>query len=375
MDELFDIRNQVYTEQPLTFNVLLPQTVNGKAVESGAILRDNGDVFFRIYAPATEKAVVEIDDAVLPLEKTADGFHEGLWEFSPANCGYKNLHFLFDGQEFLVPYVQVTWTQNRPMNYIDIPDPATPYVQLRDVPHGSVSRELFYAEPIGKWQRCMVYTPAGYQKGSEEYPVLYLQHGMTENEMCWVYNGRVSYILDNLIAEGKCRPFIVVMCDGMVKYSYDMNKYDNAFERVLLESCIPFIERTYRVKADKWNRALAGLSMGASQTSHIGLAHPDVFAYLGIFSGGLCVNRQGVWNPHIEKLRNLDWARENFRLIYHSIGSEDVNARFSFENDDAFCAETGLDKLELFRRVTHEGQKHTWNEWRRAIYDFAQLIF
>ena len=137
---------------------------------------------------------------------------------------------------------------------------------------------------------CLVYTPAGYMKDdTQTYPVLYLQHGTGENEKCWVHQGRANFILDNLIAEGKMPPCVVVMNNGMVQREQEGLRVleTNAITRLLLEDCIPYIQSHYRVRTDKWSRAMAGLSMGSMQTSMVTLGHPDLFGYAGVFSG-LC---------------------------------------------------------------------------------------
>lgn len=148
--------------------------------------------------------------------------------------------------------------------------------ELADVPHGEVRMKRYFSKTANAWRCMFVYTPHCYEKSEKEYPVLYLQHGGGEDERGWVLQGRTDIILDNLIAQQKAVPMVIVMCDG--------NSQD--FTAELLNDCIPFVEENYRVKKDRSHRALAGLSMGGIHTLNTVIPHPELFAYVGVFSSG-----------------------------------------------------------------------------------------
>lgn len=373
--------NAAYGDWPLHYDALRPEVVvdaEGNRTElkdTGIKILPNGDVQFRVYAPGTKRIEITSKAFELEMTKDADGFFTAVLPFDPIKAGPHSFDFIFDGTPLLYPYAPISWHRNRPVNYVDIPDVQTPYVLVNDVPHGTVSREIFWSETTGNWERCIVYTPPGYMKGTEEYPVLYLQHGLTENEVTWEYNGRVSSIMDNLIAEGKIVPFIVVMNNGMLSLD-DNPAAGSALGDLLIKDCIPYIEKTYRVKTDKWGRAMAGLSMGSMQTSMYGTTHPELFGYLGLFSGFMCNFLAGadLTQPHLKALDDTEKFAQEFKVYFRSIGDKD-NLIARFLDDDKICAEKGIDRLENYHRVIYENQFHEFGAWRRALYDFAQLIF
>ena len=172
------------------------------------------------------------------------------------------------------------------------------FYQIKDVPHGSVRREYFYSSVTGEWESCTVYTPAAYEEETDKtFPVLYLQHGHGENETGWTTAGKLQFILDNLIAEGKAVPFAVVMCNGMVQTVTEDGRRIVDFmllEPQLLTDVIPFVEKKFRIGGSRERRAMAGLSMGSLQTSIIGFTHPEYFCALGVFSGFVTDMMQGT---------------------------------------------------------------------------------
>ena len=218
----------------------------------------------------------------------------------------------------------------------------------------------------------MVYTPPGYQKTTEDYPVLYLQHGNTENETCWEYNGRVGYIMDNQIAAGKVKPFIIVMNDGMVRAPGADQRDHSAFERTLTESCIPFIEKTYRVKTDKWNRAIAGLSMGSAQAFTFGMKHPELFGWIGCFSGSM--NMRGNNTELLKHVMKKEYFAENYKLFFRSVGDAEPGLQRLYD-EGKMLDESGVRSLGICIDKIYPYQTHEWGCWRRAIHDFAELVF
>lgn len=222
----------------------------------------------------------------------------------------------------------------------------------------------------------MVYTPPEYHKGGE-YPVLYLQHGGGENETSWVYSGKMPYIMDNVIAEGKAVPFVVVTNDGLVRMPGDtgINDFDG-IEGIITKDCREYIESKYRVRRDKWGRAIAGLSLGSMQASYIGLRHPELYGYIGSFTYLRCRDKDNTYegNPHLDMLKDAENFAKEYKLLFRSLGGAEAHMN-EFEEDDAFLARYGIDRLPGYIRKIYPGQSHVWNGWRHALYDFAQVVF
>jgi len=166
---------------------------------------------------------------------------------------------------------------------IEIPDDQLSFYLPKDVPHGEVRQHFYYSKTTKTTRKCLVYTPPGYDKNvQEKYPVLYLQHGAGESELGWTMQGKVNFIMDNLIAEGKAKPFIIVMDNGYAPRPGAENQFnpggnDNLFADLVTKELIPMIDAGYRTLSDQKNRAIAGLSMGAMQAVHIGFDHPELF--------------------------------------------------------------------------------------------------
>jgi len=395
------LANQVFWEQPLSLNPVpagrydivtdpsrkeaMGTAGGGKQTKSGVFAQPNGDLQIKIYAPETKNVEVYFlamePRPRIALQKQDDGMHTGVFPFDPTFCGPMSTDIYFDGTILLYPYIPIFWHRERPVNFIEIPDPETDWIQLRDVPHGAFARELFPTKSFGV-QRCMVYTPPDYYKGGE-FPVLYLQAGSGENESTWEYNGRAAHIVDNLLAESKCKPFIIVTCDGGVgndaagQYTQRVPDHDSmaAFRDMLLNDVIPFIESRYRVKKGKWNRAMAGLSRGCRQTSSTGIPHPEVFGYLGMFSGYMASATETGGRPEeLAILRDPKRFANEFKVVFRSMGAADHLMPHFLEDNKKF-EEGGLDKMPNYHYKLYPNQQHVWGAFRRGLHDFAQLIF
>jgi enterochelin esterase family protein len=226
-------------------------------------------------------------------------------------------------------------------------------------------------------RHCYVYLPAEYQKNpNKKYPVLYLQHGNAENEQGWSAQGHTGQILDNLIAEGKAVPFIVVMDYGQGQNIHLVGQYalpepapaqdgarrnnnTDAFQVVLINDIIPMVEKEYRVIADAQHRAMAGLSMGGMQTRRITIANPTTFAYVGQFSGGTI---------SVEDVQGAAGFQQTNKLVFMSSGSK--------ENPRVMEAAEALKGIGINAvGYISEGTAHEWHTWRRSLYQFAQLLF
>ena len=343
---------------------------------------DNGDIIVRMYAPgAREVRVTSTRLAVWKFDVEMKNRGNGIFEATLTKDlelnGDVMLMFFVDGSEVINPYLPTEFYANKIGNAIEVYDESTPYLYLRDVPHGSLTREIFWSESVQQFIRCTVYTPPEYNTSDKEYPVLFVQHGGGENETCWANNGKVPYIMDNNIADGKCVPFIVVMNNGMLKAPYEsaMNDFDG-IEGIITKDCREYIESKYRVRKDKWGRAIAGLSLGSMQASYIGMRNPDIFGSIGSFTYIRCRDRDNTYdgNPHLNILKDADNFWSQYKLFFRSLGSVEAHLN-EFEEDDAFIASFGVDKSPNYHRMLIPGQTHNWNCWRRAFYEFSQLLF
>ena len=274
---------------------------------------------------------------------------------------------------------------------IEIPAKDEEFYALKDVPHGDLREVHYYSKTSESVRRAFIYTPPGYTTDkSKSYPVLYLQHGMGENETGWGNQGRANLIMDNLIAEGKSVPFIIVMENSGVSFDRPrgprpertantdstqnrqrgrMGGFDFAgeFKNILLNDLIPYVEANYNVAADSEHRAMAGLSMGGMQTRIITLANPDVFSQVGMFSGGSI-------SP--EDIQNTPDFKKNVKLLFISYGGRELdNPRRGPWGDP----KENTEKLKEAGMNAHfyvsPQTAHEWQSWRRSLYQFAQLVF
>jgi len=390
MAEFDFLQNRVFDDSYSAFAPQTPQALPGgdwlnpRWIDTGVKVHENGDVDFGLYAPNAKQVNVVFgikSGQPLPMHKGDNGVWRVTLTYDKAFRGPKAFHFDVDGAPLISPYCPQYFSHGISINYVDIPDNDTPYILMRDVPHGSVTYEFYKSDCLETWQRCLVYTPPGYENGGS-YPVLYLQHGAGENETSWIYNGRAGHIMDNMIADGKGVPFIIVMNDGMVRgKGEDRMSAGTAFSDTLINNCVPFIEKKYRVKADKWNRAIAGFSMGSMQSSIIGLSNPDKFAYIGLLSGFM--RRVGPdrdndvsskINPHLALMDDKERFLSEIKLFYRGIGSDDVHIG-AFLTDDTMCKDKGYDQYPNVVRNVVDGYPHDWAVLRILLYDFARRIF
>ena len=340
--------------------------------------------YLQLLEKGARSVCINFADQDYPLT-TEDG---DIWECRlPFSEGFNYLQIKVDGRDTMSPLLPISYGYSRPMNYVELPTDYEDIYELKDVPHGSVRREYFFSKVTGEWESCLIYTPAEYDENPDKiYPVLYLQHGHGENEVGWVYSGKVNLIMDNLIAEDKAKPFVVVMNNGMVQKRVDEqdgksgHKVDHLlFESMLTEDIIPFAEKRYHIGGKKENRGMAGLSMGSMQTSMTVFRHPELFSEVGIFSGFLRDWISGSEldmscheiskNQHLKALDNADEFNGYFRTFFRAIGDQDPFMEH-FLGDDSICLEKGI---KCTRKV-YEGT-HDWNVWRQCIYDFARMIF
>jgi enterochelin esterase-like enzyme len=331
----------------------------------------NSEGRVRVQISAPDANFVQLDIGGVKYDLTKD--ENGLWtgESAPQDPGFHYYQLNIDGASVPDPGSMFFFGACRYGSGIEVPAPDQDIFELKDVPHGQVHEILFPSESTNSVRRAFVYTPPGYEKNqSERYPVLYLQHGYCENETSWPNQGRANLIMDNLIDEGKARPFIIVMTYGMtneIEFGGLRNFDIKPFETVLIDELIPFVDASFRTLANQENRAMAGLSMGGMETRTITLANPDVFNYTGVFSGG---------SFSVDDVEKAPGFKDNMKLVFISYGSRELESgRFNMGGNP----KENTEKLNELGINSHfyvsPNTAHEWHSWRRSLYQFAQLLF
>jgi len=332
---------------------------------------------FRVEAPNAQKVQLDLKE-IYDMTKGDDG----VWTVitKPLDHGFHYYYLMIDGYRFSDPASESFFGVGRMMSGIEIPAPDREFYIPKNIPHGQI-RECYYLSGIKKgYNRIYVYTPPDYEKNvKKHYPVLYLQHGMGEDETGWGTQGKMNIIIDNLIAEGRCKPMIIVMSNGECstlfrpKQGEDVNaarqRFGVDFTPILLNEIIPYIEKTFRVLTDRDHRAMAGLSWGGFQTFQIGLNNLDKFSYLGGFSGA------GMFNPATELKTAYNGVFSNpqaFNKKVHAffLGIGTVEGQRMKSLSDALKA-AGINNTYY----ESEGTAHEWLTWRRCLHKFAPLLF
>lgn len=376
--------NRTYEYKAIAFNEQLPigsetGTVIGNSeviIPKGIQVQEDGDILATFYAPEARMVSCGFEGKEIAMSRGDNGIWQAV--FTSETPGLKPIVFRVDGVAVMNPMAPIGFGWSRPMNYVDVPEKDCDFYFLKDVPHGTVAQEFYYSTVTGNYESCMLYLPPEYVGTSDKkYPVLYLQHGHGENEKCWLYQGKVNFIMDNLLAEGKTVPSVIVMNNGMVhtKNGEGNPVMDSSLlEHLLVKDCIPFIERKYRVYTDKENRAMAGLSMGSMQTSITTMHHPDLFNYVGVFSGFLRRLSDGNCD-HLKFLDDKERFRASFKVFMRAMGTED-HFYDNFVKDNALMAERGLAPDECpNHKICYYPGGHEWQVWRKCIYDFLQIVF
>ena len=325
-------------------------------------VNSQGYVRFRVELPEAKSVVVSLGlggRGGTKLHKTYDGSWVGTTE-GPMDEGFHYYHLTVDGGVVNDPGAMNYFGSTRWESGIEIPAHDQDFYAVKNVPHGNVQQILFWSESTKTTRRAFVYTPPQYGKNKKQkFPVLYLQHGWGEDETAWSNQGHANLIMDNLIAEGKIEPFIIVMTYGMtneVRFGGLRQFTAEAFEKVLVDELVPYIDANFQTRADKDHRAMAGLSMGGFETKLITLRRPEVFGYYGLMSGG-------QYAPTDIK------DKKQVKLIFQSCGSK--------ENPDGIKKSTEALKAAGHNAVGYvsEGTAHEFLTWRRSLKELAQLLF
>jgi enterochelin esterase family protein len=373
------------------FNSSAQQALWGAADIVSPEVKEDNTVTFRFQAPDAKE--VKISGDWMPAEGWTPGSvamtkdEKGLWSYTTAALpsdlyGYS---FSADGLKTTDPNnVYLIRDVASLTNVFIVNGDKGDLYKVNKVPHGTVARRWYDSPGNSMERRITVYTPAGYETGKEKYPVLYLLHGMGGDEEAWIALGRTSQILDNLIAQGKAKPMIVVMTNGNVaqeaapgesslgftKPGMQMDHtMDGKFEETFPD-VIKFVESNYRVKAEKSGRAIAGLSMGGYHSLHISRYYPNTFDYVGLFSAAIGVSDKVTSKVYENIDKTLEAQMKNgYKLYWIGIGKTD----FLYKNVEEYRAK--LDKMGMkYTYVETEGG-HTWTNWRVYLSQIAPLLF
>ncbi|MDI1256168.1 MAG: alpha/beta hydrolase-fold protein [Flavobacterium sp.] len=339
-----------------------PSIVNQPGQEYPQV-NSQGYARFQILAPDAKSVVVSLGlggaKGGTELVKSEDGY----WKGTTAGAmdeGFHYYHVTVDGGVFNDPGALNFYGSTRWESGIEIPAHDQDFYALKDVPHGNVQQILFPSKSNNTSLKAFVYTPPGYHKDkSKQYPVLYLQHGWGEDETAWSNQGRVNLIMDNMIAEGKIKPFLIVMTYGMtnhIKWGGMSSFKIEPFQTALVDELIPYVDANFRTIANQAGRAMAGLSMGGMETHTITLNRPDVFSHYALLSGG-------VYNP--EEIKD----KSKVKLIFISCGSK--------ERPEAVQSSVQSLKDAGYNAVAYisENTAHEFLTWRRSFKELAPLLF
>lgn len=369
-------RNQALTMHPLFFDpiysrVYVEETDGKRRLKYrddlwGVRLEDNGDVTFSMYAPTAGTVEVAGVGGSMGRERIAlDRDEQGCFSRTVSGIapGF-HYHFWFvDGVQVTNPAAPVAYGCFGATNFFEVPGEGEDFWFWKDVPHGEVQIRDYVSCVNGHAKKCYVYTPPSYSREPEKkYPVLYVQHGVGEDETGWIWNGKLNFILDNLIAEGKCREMLVVMCCG---YAFLQDEdpvfFPGDFGSEMKESVIPFIENSFRTAKGRYNRAMAGLSLGSAQATQIVARYQELFAHLGVFSG--------LRDQEMEQII----ARQKTYPMETVLMTAGEGERGLDESQRVYTEQ--LAKLGVAGGQRNYPGHHEWHVWRASLRDFAELIF
>ena len=336
----------------------------------------------QISAPKATFVGLDIAGKIYEMTKDENGVWTGTSE--PQDEGFHYYQLNIDGASVPDPGSKYYYGASRWGSGIDVPAADEDFYTVKNVPQGSINEVYYWSTVTEKMRHGYIYLPAEYYANpTKKFPVLYLQHGMGENETGWSAQGKTGIIMDNLIAEGKAVPFIIFMDNGLdVRRPGDpqggfgglrpqggprrgFGNFFEAFQNVLIKDIIPMVEKNYRVIADTEHRAMAGLSMGGMQTHGITLANPTTFAYVGMFSGG-------TFNT--DELKDAADFKKTNKVLFMSAGGKET--RMAEGDGSVGKAAENLKAIGInAHSYVSPGTAHEWQTWRRSLYQFAQLIF
>lgn len=325
-------------------------------------------VTFQVDAPEAQSVELELGK-IYPMTKNADG----IWEVTcdPQYPGFHYYALNVDGVHMADPSSQLFYGCSMMSSAVEIPEAGVDFYLPKDVPHGEIRMQRYWSDITGTWRTCYVYVPAGYDESlNQRYPVLYLYHGGGEDETGWANQGKVDYILDNMIDAGETVPMLVVMDRGTATFAGQApdnswaGMFDfRALDRVVSEELIPMIDSKYRTIADRKHRAISGLSLGGFESWSIALNHPELFDYVGGFSGSGYADRPQDYPSSLDSM---------YKVLFISTGTE--------ESPEMYATVKRFHNVLVQNYVEHVlyesiGTGHEWLNWRRSLREFLPLLF
>lgn len=345
-------------------------TTNVRSAKYPRILPGNR-VLFRVKAPEAKTVQIDLGKK---YDLVKDGSDHWTVTTDTISNGFHYYSLLIDGVALADPSSQAFYGMGRMASGIEIPFSGDGYYSVRDVDHGDIRSRRYYSTVTGSWRRMYIYTPPGYDGSPEKYPVLYILHGGGEDETGWATQGRTDVITDNLIAEKKSKPMIVVMMDGNLGTGGIANFGEQSlrmFEDELIKVVIPFVEKNYRVHSESSSRALAGLSMGGLQTLFAGIRNTTMFAYLGVFSSGWWSNQPALSTPQYDFMKaHATTINADLKSFWIAMGGKEDIAH---ANCKIMCSK--FDELGIKYVYSEYPGGHTWPVWRNNLYNFSQVLF
>ena len=344
-----------------------PSSTNTFLSRYPAVNAETREAIFKVVAPTAQK--VQVDLAGKKYDMTKDT--SGVWtcKSDPQVVGFHYYAILLDGVAVMDRNSEAFFGSNWESSGIEIPEgPEGDYYRFnKNIPHGQVRSIHYWSDINGLERHINVYVPAEYEANpNKKYPVLYLVHGWGEDENGWSVQGHMSNIMDGLIAAGKAEPMIVVMPSGDIKTNSDVREASGGVTEIFAKNLVPYIDKTFRTKTDRENRAMAGLSRGGFQTTRTVFSNMDMFAWMGTFSGFFV--RGDAVDAFNGVFKDADAFNSKMNLLFISTGTEEQNPK----DQVLELKKHGIDNI-----VFHESQgtAHEWLTWRRALNEFAPLLF
>jgi enterochelin esterase-like enzyme len=348
-----------------------PASSNIRSSQYPQIMADHR-VIFRVKAPEAQKVQIDLGRKYDMVKDTG-----GYWLVTTDSIseGFHYYSLLIDGVAVVDPSSEAFYGMGRMASGIEIPFAGGNYYAMRNVPHGDIRIRKYFSTVTNSWRQFYLYAPPGYDVNTnDKYPVLYILHGGGEDERGWATQGKTDVILDNLIAEKKAKPMLVVMVDGNVSSGGLAGFGEQVlkrFEDELKNAVIPFVETNYRVEPGAKSRALAGLSLGGLQTLYAGIRNTNMFSYLGVFSSGWFANQPAMSDPQYAFMKeNVSGINENLKSLWISAGGKDDIA---YNNCKAMLSR--FDQMGIKYTYSEYPGGHTWPVWRNNLYNFAQVLF
>ncbi len=340
----------------------------------GIVINEDRSVTFTAFFPNAGNVSVaglggSMGTTKYPMSKDDTGY----WTVTVPDIasGFHYHQYHVDGVPAINPLAPVGYGCFQPINYFDMPDKDSEFYLIKDVPRGQITMEHFHCSVNNKTRCCYVYTPPSYNDNIDKtYPVLFIQHGVGENETGWIWHGQIHNMMDNLISQNLCKEMIIVMNSAYV-YGDETwgDTFPGDFESMLLHDCLPMIKEKYRARTDRHSLAISGLSMGSAQAMRTAIRHPETFASVGVFSGALPIT--GMDYDGAGYIENPSLISEDYDLFYIGAGEQEP---FWTDTKNLLVKLTEQGAGDALYYSSYPGY-HEWDVWRKLAKDFICRLF